>query len=159
MPSCVERTVGCEPLKRGALQQFHKCFGIKAFGERQACLLEQDASGNDSGRRKMSEFCPQIPNRSENPCIVTIVLQPATVVFHTQRMEAHMETLQHFETLDPENWDEMRALAHRMIIAVPSYTTLHGQYCLRIAVANHRNPQADFDLLAREVVRLGNEIA
>jgi aromatic-L-amino-acid/L-tryptophan decarboxylase len=30
-------------------------------------------------------------------------------------MEVHMEKLQHFETLDPEHWDEMRALAHRMI--------------------------------------------
>ena len=47
---------------------------------------------------------------------------------------------------------------HEKGIAVPSYTTLHGQYCLRIAIANHRSVQADFDLLAMEVVRLGNEI-
>ncbi len=47
---------------------------------------------------------------------------------------------------------------HEKGIAVPSYTTLHGQYCLRIAIANHRSVQADFDLLATEVVRLGNEI-
>jgi hypothetical protein len=47
---------------------------------------------------------------------------------------------------------------HEKGIAVPSYTTLHGQYCLRIAIANHRSVQADFDLLAKEVVRLGNEI-
>ena len=26
-----------------------------------------------------------------------------------------MNTTQHYETLDPENWDEMRALAHRMV--------------------------------------------
>ena len=48
---------------------------------------------------------------------------------------------------------------HEKGIAVPSYTTLHGQYCLRIAIANHRSIQADFDLLATEIVRLGNEIA
>ncbi len=48
---------------------------------------------------------------------------------------------------------------HEKGIAVPSYTTLHGQYCLRIAIANHRSVTADFDLLAMEVVRLGNEIA
>ncbi len=48
---------------------------------------------------------------------------------------------------------------HEKGIAVPSYTTLHGQYCLRIAIANHRSVTADFDLLATEVVRLGNEIA
>ncbi len=48
---------------------------------------------------------------------------------------------------------------HEKGIAVPSYTTLHGRYCLRIAIANHRSVQADFDLLAAEVVRLGNQIA
>ena len=46
---------------------------------------------------------------------------------------------------------------HEQGIAVPSYTTLNGQYCLRIAIANHRSVQEDFDLLAREVVRIGRE--
>jgi len=41
---------------------------------------------------------------------------------------------------------------------VPSYTTLNDTYCLRIAIANHRSTQADFDLLASEVVRLGKEL-
>ena len=43
-------------------------------------------------------------------------------------------------------------------IAAPSYTTLNGRYCLRIAIANHRSRQEDFDLLAREVVRLGHQL-
>ena len=43
-------------------------------------------------------------------------------------------------------------------IAAPSYTTLNGRYCLRIAIANHRSRQEDFDVLAREVVRLGQEV-
>ena len=47
---------------------------------------------------------------------------------------------------------------HEQGIAVPSYTTLNAQYCLRIAIANHRSTQADFDLLAKEVVRIGSEI-
>ena len=47
---------------------------------------------------------------------------------------------------------------HEQGIAVPTYTTLHDKYCLRIAIANHRSTQEDFDLLAREVVRLGKEI-
>jgi aromatic-L-amino-acid decarboxylase len=47
---------------------------------------------------------------------------------------------------------------HESGIAAPSYTTLNGQYCLRIAIANHRSRQEDFDLLAREVVRLGQEV-
>ena len=47
---------------------------------------------------------------------------------------------------------------HEQGIAVPSYTTLNQRYCLRIAIANHRSTQEDFDLLAKEVVRIGNEI-
>jgi glutamate/tyrosine decarboxylase-like PLP-dependent enzyme len=46
---------------------------------------------------------------------------------------------------------------HESGIAAPSYTTLNGHYCLRIAIANHRSRQEDFDLLAREVVRIGQE--
>jgi len=47
---------------------------------------------------------------------------------------------------------------HEQGIAAPSYTTLDGRYCLRIAIANHRSRQEDFDLLAREVVRIGREV-
>ncbi|MCB0119337.1 MAG: aminotransferase class V-fold PLP-dependent enzyme, partial [Anaerolineales bacterium] len=47
---------------------------------------------------------------------------------------------------------------HEKGIAAPSYTTLGKTYCLRIAISNHRSTFEDFDLLAREVVRLGNEI-
>lgn len=41
-------------------------------------------------------------------------------------------------------------------IAAPSYTSLGGRYCLRAAIANHRSVQSDFDLLVREVVRIGD---
>lgn len=44
-------------------------------------------------------------------------------------------------------------------IAAPSYTTLRGQYCLRMAIANHRSEQEDFDALAEAVLRLGRELA
>ena len=47
---------------------------------------------------------------------------------------------------------------HEQGIAAPTYTTFNGRYCLRIAIANHRSRQEDFDLLAREVVRLGQEV-
>lgn len=40
-------------------------------------------------------------------------------------------------------------------IAVPSGTTLKGTYVLHVANTNHRTRRADFDLLVREVVRLG----
>lgn len=41
-------------------------------------------------------------------------------------------------------------------IAAPSYTTLKGTYCLRVAIANHRSKQADFDVLISEILRLGS---
>jgi len=47
---------------------------------------------------------------------------------------------------------------HEQGIAVPSYTTLGDRYCLRIAISNHRSRQDDFDVLAREVVRIGQQL-
>jgi hypothetical protein len=44
-------------------------------------------------------------------------------------------------------------------IAAPSYTTLDGKYALRVAITNHRSRREDFDLLVREVIRLGRELA
>ena len=43
-------------------------------------------------------------------------------------------------------------------IAAPSYTTLNGRYCLRVAIANHRSRREDFDLLVAETVRIGKEL-
>jgi glutamate/tyrosine decarboxylase-like PLP-dependent enzyme len=61
------------------------------------------------------------------------------------------------KTLNALNKEILMQLQERGI-AAPSYTTLHGQYCLRIAIANHRSKQDDFDALAKEVVRLGREL-
>ena len=44
-------------------------------------------------------------------------------------------------------------------IAVPSVSTIAGRKYLHVAVANHRSRREDFDLLVREVVRLGGELA
>jgi glutamate/tyrosine decarboxylase-like PLP-dependent enzyme len=44
-------------------------------------------------------------------------------------------------------------------ICAPSYTTLHGRYCLRVAIANHRSVQDDFDVLVEEVVRIGQKLS
>jgi glutamate/tyrosine decarboxylase-like PLP-dependent enzyme len=43
-------------------------------------------------------------------------------------------------------------------IAVPSVSTVNGRKYLHVAVANHRSRREDFDLLVREVVRLGEEL-
>jgi aromatic-L-amino-acid decarboxylase len=44
-------------------------------------------------------------------------------------------------------------------ICAPSYTTLHGRYCLRVAIANHRSVRDDFDVLVGEAVRIGRKLA
>jgi aromatic-L-amino-acid decarboxylase len=44
-------------------------------------------------------------------------------------------------------------------IAVLSGTTLDGRYVMRAAHTNHRSRWEDFDLLVREVVRIGEELA
>jgi glutamate/tyrosine decarboxylase-like PLP-dependent enzyme len=44
-------------------------------------------------------------------------------------------------------------------IAVPSGTTVGGRYVLRVGHTNHRSRRADFDVLVREVIRIGNELS
>jgi aromatic-L-amino-acid/L-tryptophan decarboxylase len=55
----------------------------------------------------------------------------------------------------PEGWTEERLDAlnrellmrvHESGVAVPSYTTLDGRYCLRVAIGNHRTSHADLDV-------------
>jgi len=48
---------------------------------------------------------------------------------------------------------------HEQGIAVPTYTTLGGKFALRVAHTNHRTRREDFDLLVREVIRLGRELS
>ena len=47
---------------------------------------------------------------------------------------------------------------HERGIAVPTYTTLNGRFAIRVAHTNQRTRYADFDLLVREVIRLGKEL-
>ena len=44
-------------------------------------------------------------------------------------------------------------------IAVPSIVKIRGRQYLHVAVTNHRSRQEDFDLLVREVLRIGKELA
>jgi len=50
---------------------------------------------------------------------------------------------------------ELLLQLHESGIAVPSYATIGGEYALRVAITNHRSRREDFDLLVREVTRLG----
>ena len=43
--------------------------------------------------------------------------------------------------------------------AALSDTVVHDRHCLRVAINNHRTRRSDLDLLVREIVRLGGEIA
>jgi aromatic-L-amino-acid decarboxylase len=44
-------------------------------------------------------------------------------------------------------------------IAAPSGTTIRDKYVLRVANTNHRSRRGDFDILVREVLRIGKELA
>lgn len=44
-------------------------------------------------------------------------------------------------------------------IAVPSATVIRGIFSIRVAISNHRSRDEDFDLLVRETLRLGRELA
>lgn len=46
---------------------------------------------------------------------------------------------------------------HESGVAVPSYTTLRGNYCIRVAIANHRSINSDFDLLIRKTLEFGEK--
>ncbi len=59
------------------------------------------------------------------------------------------------EALDARN-AEILVRLHEDGVAVPTHTRLRGRYVLRVAIANHRSRREDFDLLVREVTRLGS---
>ena len=44
-------------------------------------------------------------------------------------------------------------------IAVPSIVNIRGKKYLHVAITNHRSRRGDFDLLVREVIRIGNDLA
>jgi glutamate/tyrosine decarboxylase-like PLP-dependent enzyme len=44
-------------------------------------------------------------------------------------------------------------------IAAPSGTTIRGRYVLRVAQTNHRSRREDMEILVREVLRIGRELA
>jgi hypothetical protein len=44
-------------------------------------------------------------------------------------------------------------------IAAPSYTTLGENYCLRVAISNHRSRFADFDTLVDAVMEIGGSLS
>ncbi len=51
--------------------------------------------------------------------------------------------------------EELLIRLHESGIAAPSYTTLHGRYCLRAAIANHRTEPGDLRLMLDAVLDIG----
>ncbi len=53
---------------------------------------------------------------------------------------------------------ELLVRLHEGGAAAPSHTVLGGRFALRAAITNHRSRDEDFELLAREVIRIGREL-
>ena len=53
---------------------------------------------------------------------------------------------------------ELLLRLHESGVAIPSYTTLDGKYCLRTATANHRSTFEDFDRFVNEILHLAKEL-
>jgi aromatic-L-amino-acid/L-tryptophan decarboxylase len=67
----------------------------------------------------------------------------------------------------PEGWseDQVDALNRELLmrmhesgVAVPSYSTLQGRYCLRVAIGNHRARQEDFDVFVDTLLKMAGEL-
>ncbi len=82
------------------------------------------------------------------------LMAPTTIniVSFRHRLEGASE-----ERLKALNTEIMLRLQEEGIAAL-SDTTVQGQHCLRVAMANHRTRREDLDLLVRETLRLGREI-
>ena len=55
--------------------------------------------------------------------------------------------------------EELLIRLHESGVAVPSYTTLQGRYCLRVALCNHRTHDEDLRVLIDTVLTLGSALA
>jgi len=55
--------------------------------------------------------------------------------------------------------EELLIRLHESGVAVPSYTTLQGRYCMRVAICNHRTRDADLRLLVDAVLAEGRALA
>lgn len=55
--------------------------------------------------------------------------------------------------------EELLIRLHESGVAVPSYTTLQGRYCLRVAICNHRTRDEDLEMLVAAVLAEGRALA
>ncbi|MHA2294204.1 MAG: pyridoxal phosphate-dependent decarboxylase family protein [Candidatus Hodarchaeales archaeon] len=53
---------------------------------------------------------------------------------------------------------ELLLRLHESGVAIPSYTKIKGRYALRVAITNHRSKRKDFDILFKNVIKIGNQL-
>jgi len=53
---------------------------------------------------------------------------------------------------------ELLLRLHEGGVAAPSNSLVDGKFALRVCITNHRSVTEDFDVLVREVVRLGKTL-
>lgn len=70
-----------------------------------------------------------------------------------------------FRFADGGHDDELNELNKELLIqlyesgiAAPSQTVINGKYALRVAITNHRSRREDFQILLKEVIRLGKSL-
>ncbi|MFZ1454542.1 MAG: amino acid decarboxylase, partial [Saprospiraceae bacterium] len=65
------------------------------------------------------------------------------------------EKLSESDILDRLNKEIVMSLQEQGIASLSS-TILNGKYAIRVAITNHRSIREDFDILVREVLRIGH---
>jgi glutamate/tyrosine decarboxylase-like PLP-dependent enzyme len=131
----VQLTRGFRALKAWMVIKEH---GIRKFGR----MIEQNVS-QASYLAALVDAAPQLER---------LAPVPLNIVCFRYRAEG-LDDL----ALNELN-QELLIRLHESGLAVPSYTILDGRYALRAAITNHRSRREDFDLLVREVIRLGDEL-
>jgi glutamate/tyrosine decarboxylase-like PLP-dependent enzyme len=70
-----------------------------------------------------------------------------------------------FRFTEGDHDDELNELNKELLIqlyesgiAAPSQTVINGKYALRVAITNHRSRREDFQILVKEVIRLGKSL-
>ncbi|MFX0149611.1 MAG: pyridoxal phosphate-dependent decarboxylase family protein [Candidatus Hodarchaeota archaeon] len=112
--------------------------GIKKYGR----LVEQNI--------QQAKYLTSLVEQDEN----LELLAPTSmniVCFRYKKVGMNREQLNKFN-------QEILFQLHERGIAVPSYTTLRGDYAIRVAITNHRSRIEDFDIFIKAVNYIAKEI-
>jgi aromatic-L-amino-acid/L-tryptophan decarboxylase len=82
------------------------------------------------------------------------LLVPASLNIVCFRYKGQIEDPAALDTLNKE----LLVRLHESGAAAPSYTVIRGKYAIRMCNTNHRSRREDFEILVKEVVRLGRQL-